>query len=150
MNTADTLPYGLTATDLHRVTLSYGIYSSKTGGGREELFFRGDGQVTLSRTRSYNAEPETLEGWLPADTVWRLLELCEAQRLTGLDETYRSDPMAGTRVLTLTLPEGSHRVAVADLVCLPFERIVGAVVFAASLANPAVLQRRFYQYIGEE
>lgn len=150
MNTTDTLPYGLTAADLHQVTLSYGIYSAKTGGGREEIFFRGDGRVTLVRTQRYDAEPESLEGWLAAEVVWRLFELCEAQRFTGLDEEYRSDPMAGARIMTLGLPDGAHRVVVADLVCLPFERIVGALVLAASLANPAVLQRRFFQYIGEE
>jgi hypothetical protein len=142
------LPFELTADDLPSVHLMYGIYSSKTGAGEEEVHLRGDGQVVLRRTASYTAPEQRLEGSLAVETFVRLLELLEDQRFAGLDDEYPSDRPGVRRVLELGSAGMSKRVAVDNDGPAAFERAVSALLFAASLARPEVLERRFFRTIG--
>lgn len=108
----------------------------------------GDGRVVLRRTASYDAEPETREGSLPAGVFARLLEIVADQRFEGLDDEYPSREPGLRRVLGMRHPGGEKQVIVDNEGPVAFERIVSALLFAASLATPAVLQRRFFQLMG--
>jgi hypothetical protein len=142
------LPLDLTEEDLPKVQISYGLYSSKTGAGVEEVSLLGTGKVVLRRTDSYNAEPEVREGKLDLEVLLRLLELFEDQRFLGLEETSYSDHPGLRRIVTLTSPAVSKRVAVDNVGNAQFERVVSALLFAASLGEPQVLGRRFFKLMG--
>jgi hypothetical protein len=151
MNAADNdlpLPFSLAAGDLPEVTLSYGLYSSKTGAGVEELELSGQGRVQLKRTASYDSPPETRSGALPVPIFVRLLELIEDQRFEGLDDAYPALRPDLRRIVRLKLPQHMKQVTVDGEGNARFERVVSALLFAASLAEPAVLQRRFFSLMG--
>jgi len=142
------LPLGLAEEDLPEVEITYGVYSSKTGAGMEELILRGDGKVVLRRTASRDAEPEIHEGTLDPEVLVRLLELFEDQRFFGLDEEQFADQPGLRRIVTVTTPKVSKQVAVDNEGGIQFERVVSAFLFAASLGEPRVPARRFFQVMG--
>jgi len=142
------LPFSLLKDDLPEVSLMYGLYSSKVGAGIEEVHIHGTGRVVLQRTAAYNAPPELREGSLPVSTVVRLLELIEDQRFEALDDAYLAKEPGLRRIVRLQRPRGGKQVAVDGEGDARFERVVSALLFAASLAEPAVLQRRFFSLMG--
>jgi hypothetical protein len=142
------LPFSLAPDDLPHVEVMYGLYSSKSGAGVEEVFLHGAGRVVLRRTAAYNAPPEIREGALPVSTVVRLLEIMADQRFDGLDDAYPSDHPGLRRIVRLRSPKVSKQVAVDNEGNAQFERVVSALLFAASLAEPEVLQRRFFTLMG--
>jgi hypothetical protein len=141
-------PFGVTAAELPAVAVRYSLFSSKSGAGVEEVYLYGDGSVTLRRTASYDAEPEVLRGAMPAVIFLRMLEIADDQRFEALDDEYPSKEPGLRRVLGMRLPGREKQVIVDNVGNAQFERIVSAVVFAASLAHPSVSQRRFFQLLG--
>jgi hypothetical protein len=139
---------GLAEEDLQEVEVKYGVYSSKTGAGVEELFLRGDGKVVLRRTESRTAEAQIEEGTLDLNVLIRLLELLEDQRFFGLDEEQFADHPGLRRIVTVSTPKAEKQVAVDNEGGAQFERSVSAILFAASLGEPRVLERRFFQTMG--
>jgi hypothetical protein len=141
-------PLGVTERDLPGVAVRYSLYSSKSGAGVEELYLRGDGRVTLRRTAAHDADPEIREGVLPPGVFLRLLEIADDQRFEALEDEYPSKEPGLRRVLGIRLPDREKQVIVDNVGNAQFERIVSAVLFAASLAEPMVLQRRFFHLMG--
>jgi len=142
------LPLGLAEEDLPKVEVKYGVYSSKTGAGVEELFLRGEGKVVLKRTASREADPELQEGKLDVNVLVRLLEILEDQRFFGLDEEQFADHPGLRRIVKVSTPKEEKQVAVDNEGGAQFERSVSAILFAASLGEPRVLERRFFQTMG--
>ncbi len=68
-----------------------------------------------------------------------MLEIADDQRFEGLDDEYPSKEPGLRRVLGMRLPGREKQVIVDNVGNAQFERIVSAVIFAASLAHP----RRF-------
>ncbi|MCA9685830.1 MAG: hypothetical protein KC457_26880, partial [Myxococcales bacterium] len=126
----------------------YGLYSSKTGAGVEEIYLRGTGKVVLKRTASYDATPELIEKPLDVSVLLRLLELFEDQRFFGLEDTYYADRPGLRRIVSISAPTKSKKVAFDNVGNAQFERVVSALLFAASLSEPRVSGRRFFQLMG--
>jgi hypothetical protein len=141
-------PLGLTEEDLAKVEIMYGLYSSKTGAGVEEVYLLGAGKVVLRRTASYNSTPETHASPLAVDVLLRLIELFEDQRFFGLEAEYFSDHPGLRRIVSFSSPKVNKRVAVDNDGGIQFERVVSALLFAASLGEPRVQGRRFFQLMG--
>ncbi|MEA2697474.1 MAG: hypothetical protein QOI66_1745 [Myxococcales bacterium] len=141
-------PFGITAAELPSVAVRYSLYSSKSGAGVEEIYLYGDGRVTLRRTAAFNAEPEERQGIMPAGIFERLLEIADDQRFEALDEETLAKEPGLRRVLAVRFPGREIQVIVDNIGNAQFERIVSAVIFAASLATPAVLQGRFFHLLG--
>lgn len=142
------LPFSLAPEALPEAEVMYGLYSSKSGAGVEELYLHGNGRVVLRRTAAYNAPAEVLESELPVPVFVRLLELMEDQRFVGLEDAYPSDHPGLRRIVRFTAPGAGKTVAVDNEGVARFERVVSGILFAASLAEPAVLQRRFFKLMG--
>jgi len=142
------LPLDLTEEDLLKVEVMYGLYSSKTGAGVEEVYLFGSGKVVLKRTASYDAVPEIIETPLDVDVLLRLLELFEDQRFFGLEDTYYAEHPGLRRIVSVVAPTQSKKVAVDNVGNAQFERAVSALLFAASLVEPRVTGRRFFALMG--
>ncbi len=142
------LPLDLTEEDLPKIEIKYGLYSSKSGAGVEEVFLLGTGKVVLRRTASYNSPPVIVEGAISVEVIVRLIELFEDQRFFGLDEEHFADHPGLRRIVSVTTPTLSKRVAIDDEGGVQFERCVSALLFAASFGEPRVLERRFFQVMG--
>jgi len=138
------LPFNLTQADLPRVEVFYAFYSGKTGAGKQELKVKAAG-VTLLRTRSMDAAPEIREAPLPPQAIWRLLDVLAEENVFGLEEEYPApaDPYY-RRLLRVTIPGRTKSVIVEGPAPAEFERITGALRFAASMALPETLLRRFF------
>jgi hypothetical protein len=144
MNAQD-LPYKLSAADLPKVEIMHSFVSMKTGAGRQEIYILGTGQVRLLFSGTAKENPDVREGKLAPDLVIRLLDFIEGQGLAGLEEHYPAshNPHA-RRIVRLTLPGMIKTVMVDEPKNLEFERIVGAVKYAAGIALPDALNNRFF------
>ncbi len=141
------LPFSLAAEDLPAVEIQYGVYSSKTGAGAEELHLKG-GRIVLRRTSRHGAPPEILEGSLPPAALVPLLRVMADQRFQNLPEEPGASRPSVRRIVTLTTPRLSKRVAIDGEGDPQFERVVGALLAVASQGRPEVLGRTFFQLIG--
>ena len=139
-------PFSLPEGDLQGVEVSYGIYSSKTGAGVEEVTLLA-ARVVLLRTASREAPPETREGPLPPGALLRLLQVMEDQRFPTIADHASTRPTV-RRILKLKTPGLSRQVVVDGDGDARFERVVGAVLLAASLGRPEVLGRKFFHLVG--
>jgi hypothetical protein len=149
MNTAEQpapLPFSLDEGAVGSVEVTYGIYSSKTGAGIEEVQLRA-ARVVLRRTASNQAPVQSLEGALPAGALVRLLQVMEDQRFAGIADQPSTHPSV-RRIVKLTSPKLSKQVLVDGEGDGRFERVVGALLLTASLARPEVLGRRFFHLVG--
>jgi hypothetical protein len=145
--TREKLPFGLTERELPQVKIALGHYPSRPGAGREEIWIRGDGTVTLLRTANYEAEPETREGKVPVPAVVALLALMEDERFLEWPELNPAKGASG-RTLLIQLqrpdPAGVRQVAVAGEEFEGFAHLVGAVKALATSALPETLGERFF------
>ena len=142
---ARNLPFGLSAADLNNVEIMYGFYSAKTGAGKQELTVFGSGKVTLYLTNTRGAAPEIRAGQLHPNVVIGLLDFLADQGFLGFEDHYPSehDPHV-RRVLKLVLPSQTKTVMLDTPGFPAFEMVAGATKFAASLALPETLNRRFF------
>lgn len=142
------LPFGLAAEQLAVAEITYTYRSAKTGAGVQRLLLRGDGMVKLTKTRSYQAPEETLEGKLPRMNFIRLLEVAEGVNFLGLESSYRPEAVNPywVREIRIELPGGkTHTVGVInERLQVEFEHLAGAIKAISSLAVPEVLKGRFF------
>jgi hypothetical protein len=142
------LPFSLTNETLADLELMYGLYSSKTGAGVEELYVHGSGRVVLRRTMTRDSPAEMVEGTMPARVLPNLLQLLDDQRFLGLDDAEPPREPGLRRLLRMRWLDQTKEVAIDDYGSVQFERIVSAIEFAASLAIPEVQGRRFFTLMG--
>jgi len=138
------LTFDLKQTELPQVEIFYAYYPGKTGAGKQELTLKADG-LKLLRTRSMYTAAETREGPLPPQAVPRLLDVLAEENFFGLEERYPAgDHPSYRRVLRVTLPGRTKTVIVEGPAPAEFERIIGALKLAASMALPETLLKRFF------
>jgi hypothetical protein len=142
------LPFSLTNETLMDLELMYGLYSSKTGAGVEELYVHGSGRVVLRRTAARDAPAEIVEGTMPVFVLPHLLYLMDDQRFLGMDDAEPPNAPGLRRILRMRWLGQSKMVAADDYGSVQFERIVSALELAASLAVPEVQGRRFFTLMG--
>jgi len=140
------LPFDLSS--LEHARLSYGVYSSKVGAGKEEIHISGNGDVKLLYTISYNSQPVIRTGTAPKDSIIRLLELFESEGFTKLNKEF-VDPAnpESTRIIGLLLEDRQFTVSVVGVSVPQFERLVGAIKMVASLAHPDVSRGAFFPHL---
>lgn len=140
------LPFDIAS--LEQARLSYGVYSSKVGAGKEEIHISGNGEVKLLYTMSYNSQPVVRTGTAPRDSIIRLLELFESEGFTKLDKEYvDSEAPDSTRIIGLLLEDRQFTVSVVGGMVPQFERLVGAMKMVASLAHPDVSRGSFFPHL---
>ncbi len=139
------LPFGLTQSELASVKVFYAYYSAKTGAGKQEISISGDNSVELLLTRSRDAEPNILKGQLTVKVFIRLLDFIEGENIFEIEDHFPPEghPHA-RRVLKLSLPERTKTILLDEPVSREFERIAGAVKFAAGIALAEALQQRYF------
>ena len=141
------LPFMLSQENLAKVQIAYASYSAKTGVGKSEISIFGVGRVKLlEETCLDDPNPKVLEGEIPLPILVRVLDAMEEEEFFALEDLYQhSGTPTGTRVIELSLPEKSKKVILMQpALCLPFERIAGAIKLAAGLVLPDALQYRFF------
>lgn len=148
MNELGLLPFNLNNEHIEQVHLIYTCYSAKTGIGKSEISLTGTGQVKLlEETTMDDPNPQIREGEILVSVVMRVLDLMEEEDFFNLEDFYTpSETPVRTRVIELSLPDRSKKVMLTEpAVCVPFERIAGAIKVAASFVFPDALQYRFFQ-----
>jgi len=130
--------------NLKDVIITYGIYSSDVGGGRQEIHIRGDLIVKLYYTKHYQSEPKIAEAPIREDVLLRLLEMFEQEKFDMMEQEIVEIQMAELRILKLTRLGNVYTVERRGAVDADFERLVGAVKLAAAIAHPAVTQGSFF------
>ena len=141
------LPFGIDKqTALDKITITLEFFGAKTGAGTQRITLRGDGMARLDFARSVqDKHPKSLEKNCGPATVLRLLDFMESNGVMGMPERIGGEPKGRSqRVLELTLPGQTKRVAVVEDGGFAINEIIGAVKLAAGQCLPEALNHRLF------
>jgi hypothetical protein len=139
-------PFGLKAHDLSMAKLILASHSPKTGSGKERIEILGTGEIRMIRSANYKAPEEVKSAMVKVSDVAALLNLMETEGFMQLNDEYKGSSIHSLRSqITLTLPGGEKSVFAENIAAPPaFERMVGAILLLAGIANPLVFNHQYF------